>query len=56
MDPGSIVLYVVYCAGGVIRGMTRLQKILFLVQQEIGLSNFDFKPYKFGPFSPEVKT
>lgn len=54
MNPSSIILLVLYYAGGVIRGMTRLQKVLFLIQKEAGFGNFNFKPYKFGPFSPEI--
>ncbi|MEM4474195.1 MAG: hypothetical protein QXY75_04365 [Candidatus Bathyarchaeia archaeon] len=54
MDPDSTILLVLHYAGGSIRGMTRLQKILFLVQQEAGLGSFNFEPYKFGPFSPEI--
>lgn len=54
IDSIDIILIVIYCAGGTIRGMTRLQKILFLLQQEAGLGNFNFVPYKFGPFSREI--
>jgi len=53
-DMASIILFVISCAGGTIRGITRLQKILFLLQQEVGICNFHFMPFKFGPYSPEV--
>jgi len=54
MNPNYIILLVLYNAGGVIHSMTRLQKIIFLIQQEAGLGDFNFKPYKFGPYSPEI--
>ncbi|MEM2136813.1 MAG: hypothetical protein QXI93_02520 [Candidatus Methanomethylicia archaeon] len=55
LSPSEVVLFVIYCSNGVISGITRLQKIIFLLQREMGLGNFIFKPYQFGPFSMEVK-
>lgn len=42
-----------------IRGRTRLQKMLFLLQAEYNIDrllkkHFEFKAYRFGPFSPQV--
>lgn len=43
---------------GGLNGITRLQKLLFLLQKEGGLerfgSHFAFIPYKAGPYSPEI--
>src|SRR5687768_3535597 len=39
-------------------GITRLQKLIFLLEREEGLegsgSKFSFTPYKAGPYSPEI--
>ena len=41
-----------------IGGITRLQKLLFLLWKEAGIEEvehgFEFKPYKAGPFSPKL--
>lgn len=44
-----------------IDGITKVQKLLFLIEQETEFGRkyadqvtFEFKPYKMGPFSPEV--
>ena len=38
-----------------IKGITKLMKLLFLLEKEGGISDgFTFKPYKMGPFSGEV--
>jgi len=41
-----------------VAGITRLQKFLFLMQQESGLvpkgNGFEFKPYKAGPYSAKL--
>lgn len=40
-----------------IGGLTRLQKLLFLLEKEAGLKvkdGFDFKPYKAGPYSSKL--
>ena len=34
-----------------IEGVTRLQKLVFLTQEKAGLKIFNFKPYKYGPYS-----
>lgn len=44
-----------YLADGAIVGATRLQKIVFLVQQEFGLGNFKFTASKYGPWSRELE-
>ena len=40
---------ILYLTGGTIRGLTRLHKVAFLIQQEIGIGRFNFKPSKYGP-------
>jgi len=54
IDPTSVILLTIYFAGGTIRGITRLQKVLFLLQEEADLCKFNFIPYRFGPYSYEV--
>jgi len=43
-----------YVAGGVVRGATRIQKTVFLLQQELGVGSFTFVPSKYGPWSKEL--
>ncbi|NPB00253.1 MAG: hypothetical protein GXO10_02665 [Crenarchaeota archaeon] len=51
----DIVLGILDLVGGVIRGRTRLQKIMFLLKYEHGLNiPADFKPYKYGPYSRDL--
>ncbi|MFC7197998.1 PadR family transcriptional regulator [Halospeciosus flavus] len=43
--------------GREIEGITRLQKLVFLAQKDEGVSGddgFEFKPYKYGPYSKEL--
>ncbi len=45
--------------GEVIRGITRIMKLLFLLEKETGCDRYcpdyyQFTPYKLGPFSPKV--
>lgn len=47
-------LALLYANGRRIEGITRLQKLVFLAQHEQLESNeggYDFKPYKYGPYS-----
>ena len=44
-----------YLTDGTVKGITRLHKLVFLVQKEVGLGSFDFKPSKYGPWSPELE-
>lgn len=48
------ILALLAYANGELRGKTRLQKALFLLQEEVGVQGIDFKPYKFGPYAPEI--
>ncbi len=44
-------------SGSAVTGITRLMKLLFLAGQEAGLvgdENFEFLPYKYGPFAPDL--
>jgi len=48
-----LTLYVV----GEIRGKTKLQKLVFLLDKELNIikdQGYDFVPYKYGPFSKEL--
>ncbi len=45
--------------GGDVHGITRLEKLLYLAQKELeplkdAAEPFEFRPWKFGPFSQEV--
>jgi len=44
---------------GTVRGKTKLQKLIFLMQEDLrkhlpGEEYYDFKPYYYGPFSKEL--
>lgn len=47
----------IYNQGAGIRGITKLTKLMFLAREEAGFGgdeNFDFEPYKYGPFSRQL--
>jgi len=54
MTGAELLALLFYITGGTISGVTRLQKIVFLVQQELGLGNFNFTASKYGPWSKEL--
>ena len=64
IDKTDLLLLLLYApdhAGkraGAMYGITRLEKLMFLLEKEGGLSSFrdefDFEPYRFGPFSTQV--
>ena len=50
-DPQKFVLKILYELGGV-KGRTKLQKLIFLGQEELGLPPiFSFDKYHYGPYS-----
>ncbi|MDI6884130.1 MAG: hypothetical protein QMD00_03195 [Hadesarchaea archaeon] len=52
---GRWLLMLLHSLGGEIRGATRLQKLLFLLNREQGVEiPYRFTPYMFGPHSPDV--
>ncbi|HID60681.1 MAG TPA: ArsR family transcriptional regulator [Hadesarchaea archaeon] len=52
---GGWLLTVLHAVGGVVRGATKLQKLLFLLKRELGIeAPYNFTPYMFGPHSPDV--
>jgi len=55
MENFELLAAVFYLAGGKIKGATRLHKLVFLIQQEVGLGRFQFKPSKYGPWSPDLE-
>jgi len=56
MPTGSELLRLLfYVTGGTVEGTTRLQKIVFLVQKELGLGGFRFIASKYGPWSKELE-
>ena len=52
---GEFLALLFYVIGGSIEGATRLQKIVFLVQKELGLGGFRFIASKYGPWSKELE-
>lgn len=52
--------FLLFNYAGEVEGVTRLQKLLFLLQEETEFKNvyenveIEFKPYKYGPFSEQV--
>jgi hypothetical protein len=51
----ELVAMIMYLAGGRVRGSTRLQKTVFLVQRKLGLGSLRFEPWKYGPWSRELE-
>jgi uncharacterized protein YwgA len=59
MDPELLPLLLAYAdEEAPIEGRTRLQKMVFRVQQEhpelVDAGGFPFQPYDYGPYSPEL--
>lgn len=44
-----------YLAGGRIKGLTRVHKVVSLVEKILGINVFRFEPWKFGPWSRELE-
>lgn len=55
-----LLLLLKTCSQGMVRGKTKLQKLLFLVQHELKKrgykSKYAFRPYLYGPYSREIYT
>ena len=54
--PKTWILALLYVLGE-IKGSTRLEKLLFLLKEQFAVTGerfYDFTPYLFGPFSPEI--
>ncbi|MFA9518130.1 DUF4065 domain-containing protein [Halopenitus sp. H-Gu1] len=61
IDRRTDVVFILFYFAEEIRGVTKLQKLLFLIEQETEFFEeykddvaFNFAPYKMGPFSDEV--
>src|SRR6056297_1705007 len=61
IDRRTDVVFILFYFADRIRGETKLQKLLFLIEQETEFFKqyeddvaFNFAPYKMGPFSDEV--
>ena len=50
----DLLALVFYLCGGRIKGVTRLNKIVFLLQEEFGLNGYSFSASKYGPWSGEL--
>ncbi|MFZ8809850.1 MAG: hypothetical protein ACO2PN_17330 [Pyrobaculum sp.] len=55
MEKRNAIAMVFYLAGGVVRGLARLQYVVYLLQKEAGLGGFWFEPRRFGPWSIELE-
>ena len=55
LDNRELVAAIMYLAGGRVRGSTRLQKTVFLVQRALGLGSLRFEPRRYGPWSRELE-
>jgi hypothetical protein len=51
----ELVSAIFYLAGGRIKGSTRLQKTIFLVERVLDIGTFKFEPWKYGPWSHELE-
>jgi len=60
IDRETDIAFLLFYSVNDLEGLTRLQKLLFLIEEESELSeefsdlSFDFEAYKFGPFSEQV--
>lgn len=61
IDRPTDAAFLLFYLSGEIRGITKIQKLLFLIEKETRFGEryddkitFDFKAYKMGPFSPKV--
>lgn len=61
IDRRTDVVFILFRFAEKIRGVTKVQKLLFLIEQETGFFQdhedtiaFNFAPYKMGPFSEHV--
>lgn len=51
----ELLFVVFYIARGVVEGATRLQKVVFLLQEELGLGGFIYEASRYGPWSKELE-
>jgi uncharacterized protein YwgA len=51
----DLLALVFYLCDGRVRGVTRLNKIVFLLQEEFGLNGYSFSASKYGPWSGELE-
>jgi len=54
-----LLLLLLYAGNGRIQGITRLQKILYLLKRDYNIdkvfdSSYDFEAYRFGPYSKQL--
>ena len=51
----ELVAAIMYLAGGRVRGLTRLQKTVFLAEWALGLGSLRFELWRYGPWSRELE-
>ena len=58
LDRRDVILALIRAGNGEVAGITRLQKLLFLLEQEYGIKisdgTSDFEAYRFGPYSSKL--
>ena len=55
LNDEELISAIFYLAGGRVRGSTRLQKVVFLVERVLGLGGLRFEPWRYGPWSRELE-
>jgi hypothetical protein len=55
LNDEGLISAIFYLAGGRVRGSTRLQKVVFLVERVLGLGGLRFEPWRYGPWSRELE-
>jgi len=56
LDLRNVILFVLGCTSGVLRGKTRLHKILFLLKHEKGVGfECSFEKRLYGPYSEDIE-
>jgi hypothetical protein len=55
MEKRDVVDVFFYHAGNVVRGLARLQNVVFLLQKEVGHGGFWFEPRRFGSWSMDLE-
>jgi len=55
MDLKDLLILTLYWSGGVLSGLTRLHKLVFLLAEKLKIHRKYFVPGPFGPYAPGLK-
>jgi len=55
IDKKKLLLLILYLAEKYVDGITRLHKMVFLIQKKLGLNFFRFDAFLFGPWSEDLQ-